>query len=111
MDLSPNDDAPKLPVPVGSERAPFVFFDAVVTYGSSAGEVQLELGAHTVIATAEGGLRREIVITAHLRCSQAAARDLRDTLDKALELAARAENLASLDAAVPDGAPAGSALQ
>jgi hypothetical protein len=96
-----DDDAPQLPVsvPVNSERAPFLYFDGVMTYASTAGQVQLELGANTAVPTADGGIRSEVVITAHLRCSQAAARILRDSIDKALAIAERAADGARLAAA------------
>ena len=69
-----------------SEQAPFVYFDGVPTYGVHAGVLQLELGANTVMP--EGtGTRTDVLITAHLRCSPQAALNLRDAINRILEMA------------------------
>jgi hypothetical protein len=68
-----------------SEQAPFIYCDGVVTYGVNNGAIQLELGANTIMP--EGlGTRTDVLVTAHLRCSPAAAMGLRDAIDKALAM-------------------------
>ncbi len=68
----------------GAENAPFIYFDGVVTFGMNKGAVQIELAANVINPTAEGGTTTGLVITAHLRCSPAAAMDLKQAIDKAL---------------------------
>jgi hypothetical protein len=70
-----------------SERAPFIYFDGVVTFGVNNGVIQIELAANTIIP--EGvGTKNDVLITAHLRCSPSAAIGLRDAINKALEMPA-----------------------
>lgn len=71
-------------VPGSSERAPFVYFDGVAACGTNAGNVHIELAANTVVPDGRGGTRFDIVITAHLRGSKAAALALRNAIDRAL---------------------------
>ncbi len=100
--MADNDDVSRSPmsfVAIGSERAPFVYLDGVMGMGSTFGEIQLELAANTVVPIGDGETRTEAVITAHLRCSQAAARILRDSIDKALALAECAADGARIAAA------------
>jgi hypothetical protein len=86
-------DAPDRPVeppgikiaPGSSEQAPFVYCDGVATFGVNNGAIQLELAANTIVP--EGtGTRTDVMITAHLRCSFAAAMRLRDTITRALRM-------------------------
>jgi hypothetical protein len=80
-------DKPKtagLKVAAGSsEQAPFIYFDGVITYGVNGGALQIELAASTLVPDGPA-IRTDIVVTAHLRCSRAAAMSLRDSIDKAL---------------------------
>ena len=52
-----------------TESAPFIYFDEVLTAGVHQSNIRLELGAGTVIPTADGQAKTVDVITAHLRCS------------------------------------------
>ena len=71
-----------------SEQAPFIYCDGVALYGINGGIIQLELAANSIMP--EGaGTRTDVLITAHLRCSQAAAIGIRDAIDKALALPAQ----------------------
>jgi hypothetical protein len=71
-----------------SEQAPFIYFDGVVTFGVSNGVIQLELAANTIMP--EGtGTNTDVLITAHLRCSPAAANGLRDSIERALAMPAQ----------------------
>jgi hypothetical protein len=75
---------------VGSERAPFVFFDAVAGYGASSGVIKIELAAQTIVALSpagSGASRNEVTAVAHLRCSEAAAKVLMDAIGHALNMA------------------------
>jgi hypothetical protein len=68
-----------------SEQAPFVYFDGVATYGVNHGAIQIELAANTL--TPEGaGVKTDVLVTAHLRCSPNAAADLRQALEKAINM-------------------------
>jgi hypothetical protein len=69
--------------PGSSESAPFIYFDGVPTFGIRNGAIQIELAANTPDGK---GVKIEVVMTAHLRCSPAAASSLRETIDKALAL-------------------------
>ena len=87
--------------PGSSERAPFIYFDGVATIGVNAGAVQLELTADAVVP--EGtGTRREVLITAHMRCSPTAAMKLRDCLNKVLEIAAASKTIDAFPHAKPN---------
>ena len=66
--------------------APFVYFDLAAAYGVLAGAIEIELAARTLIPSEDGATKAEIVTTARLRCSPAAAASLGDALTKALEM-------------------------
>src|SRR5277367_3531965 len=71
--------------PGSSELAPFIYCDGVATFGTNNGIVTLELAANSVVP--EGaGTRTEVLITAHLRCSVAAAGGIRDAITRSLEM-------------------------
>ena len=71
--------------PGSSESAPFIYFDGVPTFGIRNGAIQIELAANTILPDGKG-VKIDVVMTAHLRCSPAAASSLRKTIDKALAL-------------------------
>ena len=71
--------------------APFIYFDEVLAAGVHQSNIRLELGAGTVIPTADGQAKTVHVITAHLRCSPPAAIELRRAIDNALLLLAPAK--------------------
>jgi hypothetical protein len=68
-----------------SERAPFVYFDGASCFGHHNGAIQIELAAN-LLMPAGAGVRVDVIQTAHLRCSPAAAVALREALDKALTM-------------------------
>jgi hypothetical protein len=72
--------------PGSSELAPFIYFDGVPTYGVNAGAIQLELAANVLLPDGSGGVKVDLLITAHLRCSPMGAAGLREAIDKALTL-------------------------
>jgi hypothetical protein len=83
---NPIPEGPGIRVAPGtSELAPFVYFDGVPTFGIHNGAIQIELAANTLLPEGKG-VKIDVMITAHLRCSPAAAIGLRETIDKALAL-------------------------
>ena len=68
-----------------AERAPFIYFDGVSCFGHHNGAIQLELAAHQLLPVG-AGVRVEVIQTAHLRCSLAAALALREALDKSIAM-------------------------
>jgi len=82
---------------VGSEHAPFIYFDGVMAFGHNHGAIQIELAANTLLPTEDGKARTEVLVTAHLRCSPNAARDLRNSIDNALLLATPAQGQPSAE--------------
>jgi hypothetical protein len=68
-----------------SERAPIIYFDGASCFGHHNGAIQIELAANLLMPVG-AAVRVDVVQTAHLRCSPAAALALREALDKALAM-------------------------
>ena len=68
-----------------SERAPIIYFDGASCFGHHNGAIQLELAANLLMPVG-AAVRVDVVQTAHLRCSVAAALALREALEKALAM-------------------------
>ena len=68
-----------------AERAPFIYFDGVSCFGHHNGAIQLELAANLLLPVGPG-VRVDVIQTAHLRCSLAAALALREALDKSIAM-------------------------
>lgn len=68
-----------------SERAPIIYFDGASCFGHHNGAIQIELAANLLMPVG-AAVRVDVVQTAHLRCSIAAALALREALDKALAM-------------------------
>jgi len=67
--------------------APFIYFDVAPAFGVVNGVIEIEVAARTLIPTAEGSsTQAELVTTGRLRCSPHAAVNLREGLDKAIEM-------------------------
>jgi hypothetical protein len=65
--------------------APIVYFDGATNFGWNNGIVNVTLAANRYLPdTASGGVVGDVIIVSHLRCTTAAAIDLRAALDKAL---------------------------
>ena len=79
------------PTALGAEYAPFVYFDGVSTFGVNFGAIQIELAANMIVPDGAGGTLTKVAVTAHLRCSQNAISDLRQTIDKVLEMVAKSQ--------------------
>jgi len=65
-------------------HAPFVYFDGTSNFGVGNGIVNVTLVANRFLAMSDGSVLPQAVAMAHLRCSLAAAKDLREALDKAI---------------------------
>jgi hypothetical protein len=95
----PDHPAPVHPVrsaldPVGSDKAPFVYFDRAFAYGITQGAIKVELGAHTIVPTSGGtATKDEFIVTAHLRCTPSAAQDLVRALEGALNMLKKPEGV------------------
>jgi hypothetical protein len=74
----------KGPLMKNAATAPFIYFDGTPAMGTQAGLVEIELCARAVMPQASGEVYSDMVCVAHLRCSTAAATNLRDALNRAL---------------------------
>jgi hypothetical protein len=72
--------------------APIIFFEFCPTLGNANGLINIMLGAGVVLPT--GGSTTEVVpvAVAHLRCTTAAAIQLRGAIDKALLIGSPVQN-------------------
>jgi hypothetical protein len=71
--------------------APIIFFEFCPTLGNNQGLINIMLAAGIVMPTASSATDVVPVAVAHLRCSTAAATQLRDALNKALLMGAPLE--------------------
>jgi hypothetical protein len=74
-----------------ADSAPFVYFDIAPVFGTMAGAIQIELASRILSPTDDRKIATEFVTTGRLRCSPAAARELREAIDKSLELLAQSQ--------------------
>jgi hypothetical protein len=72
--------------------APIIFFEYCPTLGNNQGLINIMLAAGIVMPTGSGATEVLPVAVAHLRCTTAAATQLRDALDKALLIGASVEH-------------------
>jgi hypothetical protein len=66
--------------------APMVYFDIVGAYGTMSGAVELELATRILIPRADGSTEIKFISSGRLRCSAAAAANLRQGLDAVLKM-------------------------
>lgn len=65
-------------------RAPVLYFEGVMTFGFAVpGVLNLLLATNLILPTTGGQVINVATAVAHLRCNEAAARSLRDAIDKA----------------------------
>ncbi|WP_152615638.1 hypothetical protein [Leisingera sp. ANG-M1] len=64
-----------------------IYFDGCTTFGNAAGTVQVELQANMLDPVPSGGVEVRSEVTARLRCSSAAARQLIEALQRAVAMA------------------------
>jgi hypothetical protein len=74
--------------------APLVYFDIVGAYGTFHGAIELELATRIVIPRADGSTEVKFVSSGRLRCSAAAAANLRGGIDGALKMLEQPQALA-----------------
>jgi hypothetical protein len=79
--IAPNYEDPR--------TAPIIYFDMAPSFGTLAGAVQIELASRILIPTATDGVLVKFIATGRLRCSPAAARHLREAIDRSLEMIER----------------------
>jgi hypothetical protein len=72
--------------------APFIYFDGAPAMGVQNGVVEIELVARAVMPKDNGAVYSDMVCVAHLRCSLAAAINLRDAIDRAEDMVEAAQN-------------------
>jgi len=72
-----------------NHNAPIIYFDTAATFGVLNGAVQIELVGRTLIPTADGNARMEFVVTGRLRCSPTAAEQLRESINRSLDMLTR----------------------
>jgi hypothetical protein len=77
---------PNPPLLKSAAVAPFIYFDGAPAYGCANGIVEIELAARVLMPKNDGTAATDLVCVSHLRCSAAAASNLREALDKAIEM-------------------------
>lgn len=70
--------------------APFIYFDVVPVHGTTGGCLQIELAAR-VLTPAPGEVEVKFPTTGRLRCTTAAATNLRNAIDLGLRMLDEAE--------------------
>jgi hypothetical protein len=90
--MADNPDPRPAQVPIipvsDAPHAPFIFYEWAPAFGFTNGIVNLTLAANRAYIGKDGVVLNEQVVVAHLRSNVQAALSLRDSLDKALLLAA-----------------------
>ena len=66
--------------------APVVYFDIVGAYGTMNGSIEIELATRILVPKADGATEVKFISSGRLRCTQAAATNLRNGLDAALKM-------------------------
>jgi hypothetical protein len=74
------------PLLKNAASAPFVYFDAVPVFGTSLGNIEVEIAARLLMPRADQTIGADMASVAHLRCSPQAALALADALTKAVEM-------------------------
>ena len=66
--------------------APLVYFDIVGAYGTMNGSIEIELATRILVPRTDGSTEVKFISSGRLRCTQAAAVNLRNGLDAALKM-------------------------
>ena len=66
--------------------APYVYFDRVAAHGVMNGSIQMELASRILIPLPDGGVEIKFATSGRLRCSPAAAVQLRDAINAVLKM-------------------------
>lgn len=85
-----NHEIPKPPPDLIYEdtggMAPLVFFDIVGAYGTFNGAIEIELATRILVPKPDGSTEVKFLSSGRLRCSAAAAANLRSGVDAALRM-------------------------
>src|ERR1700692_189654 len=68
------------------DTAPFVYFDISPAHGITGGAIQIELASRILNAVSDGSVEIKFITSGRLRCSPAAALNLRNAIDAALKM-------------------------
>jgi hypothetical protein len=68
------------------DNVPIVYLDGIAAFGVMNGAVQIELATRRLIPQPQGGVAVEFFCSGHLRCSPAAADQLRNAIGKAMDM-------------------------
>jgi hypothetical protein len=71
--------------------APFIYFDVVPVHGTMNGCLQIEVAARVLTPAPGGKAEVKFLTTGRLRCTKAAAVNLRDAIDLGLRMLDEAE--------------------
>jgi hypothetical protein len=79
-------EPPDVPAYENVNTAPYVYFDRVAAHGVMNGSIQMELASRILIALPDGGVEIKFATSGRLRCSPAAAVQLRDAINAVLKM-------------------------
>ena len=85
-DQENSQPAPSVVYEDTGSAASLVYFDIVGAYGIMHGTVEIELATRILVPAANGATEVKFLSTGRLRCSPAAAINLRNALDAALKM-------------------------
>ena len=68
------------------DTAPFIYFDIVPVHGTMGGCLQIEVAARVLTPVPGGKVEVKFLTTGRLRCTKAAAANLRDAIDLGLRM-------------------------
>src|SRR5262249_6505878 len=77
--------------------APIIYFDGVACFGVLNGTIQIELASRILVPLPDGGARPEFICAGRLRCSPNAAMQLKDALEKALQMLQQTQPSPAID--------------
>jgi hypothetical protein len=79
-------EPPEAPAYENVSTAPYVSFDRVAAHGVMNGSIQMELASRILIPLPDGGVEIKFATSGRLRCSPAAAVQLRDAINAVLKM-------------------------
>lgn len=83
------------PAVKNAHAAPVIYFDDALTFGHVNGVIQVELSTNIIHFLAENKTLIDRTSAAHLRCSAASARALRQAIDQALAMVEQAQAMSA----------------
>jgi hypothetical protein len=85
-DHDPPQPAPELIYEDAGAAAPLVYFDIIGAYGTMHGSIEIELATRILVPRNNGSTEVKFLSSGRLRCSAAAAANLRNAIDAALKM-------------------------